>query len=222
MSVERVIVIKINEDGIAQVSPTVPISEIEAVKSDIQEPRWSHWRKRKLASLWYATLLGMNIEPSSKSRAALKLYEPTLYDEYKDRLDIAKSLIGYELEFYENHMLEGNRAGEKYVMLSEYYEFAKKQEWQNLELMFEGLAMATSPPKLEMRGNLKNNLFVLLNETLIVSMDGKFKGPAGEKAALLLTWLKEKGSRSPVELRTLVTYMVEMEDAVEAFGHRKS
>ena len=78
-----------------------------------------------------------------------------------------KTLMGYDLPFYEDHVREGNVVGDKYVALVDYYEFASKLGWTNSDLnaMRDGLKIDTSPSKpQELRQNQKNNLLVLLND----------------------------------------------------------
>jgi hypothetical protein len=180
------------------------------VESEITIPRWNHWRSRKLTRLWYATLLGMNIEPTAKARAALRTHKPELYQEYKDRLDIAKTLIGYELEMYEDHMLEGEGAGEKYVMLTEYFDFAKSQSWGNLESMYEGLKLGTSPPVLKTSQRKVNNYLSLL-DTIFQNFTADYLNSKNERSpAAVINWLAEKDAECPIEEPTLRMWLNEM------------
>ena len=50
--------------------------------NDISTPRWGHWYQRKLARVWYATLLGLNIEPTVMARVALQKQDKQLYQTY--------------------------------------------------------------------------------------------------------------------------------------------
>ena len=118
--------------------------------SSIKSPRWDHWYQRKLARPWQATLLGINIEPTSEARRALKASDPDRYLVYQDRLDITKTLIGYEIGWLQDHLREGEGAGNKYLELTEYYEYATGLGWPGLEQMQSGLKINDNlilPPK---------------------------------------------------------------------------
>jgi hypothetical protein len=216
MAEEKIYILKLSEHGLDLVQPRENPALEEAEKpqaSDIQLPRWPHWSQRKLARLWYATLLGMNIEPTLKARAALKLYNPEKYQTYRDRLDIAKTLIGYELELYEDHMREGDSVGEKYISLAEYYDFAKKNGWKDLEDMRKGLNMDTTPPVLSKR---KENNFLELLHGIFYSHISDFstKTPA-ENATAILDWLGRIDAPSPVSHQTMSDWVRDMKNMLE-------
>lgn len=178
-----------------------------------QLPRWQHWNERKLARLWYATLLGMNIEPTQNARATLKANYPEKYQIYRDRLDIAKTLIGYELAFYEDHMLEGDLAGEKYVSLAEYYTFALGKGWKDLESMRNGLHMDSAPPILNIRK--ENNYLYLLYLIFKLQAKGFISKKPTASATAIQSWLKEIGANCPVDERTLINWVKQMNKVAE-------
>ena len=120
---EKIFTLKLTADGLEISSPNSASKKHEpkvCKELDIQQPRWNHWYQRKLARVWHATLLGMNVEPSVEARTALKMLHPDQYQVYLDRLDIAKTLMGYDLPYYEDHVREGNAVSEKYVALVDY------------------------------------------------------------------------------------------------------
>jgi hypothetical protein len=178
--------------------------------SKLELPRWDHWSQRKLARLWYATLLGMNIEPTTNSRAILKANSQENYQTYRDRLDIGKALIGYELDFYEDHALEGNTAGEKYVSLEEYYTFAVGKGWTGLEGMREGLHMDTAPPVLGKRK--ENNHLELLYRIFLAQTPNFSAKTTTASAKAVIAWLKQIEARCPVSEQTLINWINEMKD----------
>ena len=166
----------------------------------------------------------MNVEPSGEARIALKMLHPERYQIYLDRLDVAKTLMGYDLPYYEDHVREGSSVGEKYVALVDYYEFTSKLGWadSDLDAMREGLQIDIKPSKpQEMRQNQKNNLLVLLNEAFLVQVpDYDVKKP-GETAIAILAWMLENKMRSPVQHRTLKEYITEVGAAIEQFDERE-
>lgn len=195
--------------------------EAEPKKWDIQEPRWEHWYQRKLARVWMATLLSMNIEPTVSARRALALHDKERYAEYLARVDIAKALAGHDLPIYEDHLREGDSAGNKYVSLADYYHFANALNWSGLEQMYEKLHIATKPPEVEDSSNRKlNGIYVLLHEVLLAAVDGFDVNDPKESGKLVEAWLKERGARQPVQRRSIETWMKEMALAVDRFNER--
>ena len=81
----------------------------------------------------------MNIEPTAQSRSALRVLHPERFKIYADRMDIAKTLLGYDLPYYEDHLCEGDVVGEKYLVLVDYCQFAADLGWAGLDAMREGL-----------------------------------------------------------------------------------
>lgn len=190
-------------------------------EADVAVPRWSHWYQRKLARVWYATLLGMNIEPTVRARNALKVFDPDRFQIYEDRLDVAKALVGHDLPYYEDHLREGNVVGEKYVALADYFEFANNLGWSGLEPMRDGLQIDTNPSKpQEMRQNQKNNLLVLLHELLLMNASNFDVKKPNETAGAVIKWFAENKLRMPVESRTLQSFISEIPDAIESFDQR--
>lgn len=227
MPEEKIFTLKLTANGL-EVSTPNPAPRKPEPKlckvSDIQAPRWNHWYQRKLARVWHATLLGMNVEPSGEARTALKMFHPERYQVYLDRLDVAKTLMGYDLPFYEDHVREGDGVSEKYVALVDYYEFAAKLGWTDSDLnaMRDGLKIDTSPSKpQELRQNQKNNLLVLLNEAWASQVPGFNVKEPGKAATSILQWLAENEMRSPVEHRTLKTYIDELATAIGQFDARE-
>jgi hypothetical protein len=225
MALEQLFTVKFTETGLEIFkadSNSKRATEQEPVEADIKPPRWAIWYEKRLARVWYATLLGMNIEPTSLARSALKKFQPERYQTYLDRLDVAKTLLGYDLPFYEDHMREGNAVGEKYVALADYYEFAQKNGWKELDPMREGLKIDTKPQRPELRQNLKNNLLILLNEALSTQVPGYNVDEPNKCAAAIKEWLKTNELRQPVDVRSLSKYIAEMKDALDAFAGRRS
>lgn len=224
---EKIFTLKLTADGLEVSTPNPAPKKPEpkvCAESDIKAPRWNHWYQRKLARVWNATLLGMNVEPSGEARTALKMLHPERYQVYLDRLDVAKTLMGYDLSYYEDHVREGNSVGEKYVALVDYYEFTSKLGWadSDLDAMREGLQIDTKPSKpQEMRQNQKNNLLVLLNEAFLVQVpDYDVKKP-GETATAILKWMSDNDMRSPIQHRTLKEYITDVAAAIEQFDERE-
>lgn len=150
MNDEKTLVLKHSERGFSIVSGELaesPQKKDAPKESDICTPRWAHWHQRKLARIRDSVMLSMNIEPSAAARAALKKFRPEQYKEYSDRLDIAMTLAGWDFKIYEDHLREGDSAGDKYVALVEFYNFAKSLKWTGLEAMSDGLQLKTNPPK---------------------------------------------------------------------------
>jgi hypothetical protein len=224
---EKIITLKLTEDGLEISTPkTTQKSPEPKVYSefDIKAPRWNHWYQRKLARVWNATLLGMNIEPTGEARTALKFLHPERYQVYLDRLDIAKTLMGYDLPYYEDHVREGNSVGEKYVALVDYYRFTSQVGWTDSDLnaMKDGLQIDTSPSKpQELRQNQKNNLLVLLNEAWASQVVGFDVKDPGKAATAILKWKSTNKLRSPVEHRTLKSYLEELAEALKQFDSRE-
>ncbi len=110
-------------------------------------PRWEHWRVRKLARIWMAVMLTLNIEPTVENRAALKAADPDRYQLYRDRLDIATTLAGVDLDIFEDHVKAGDKPGETYVEITDLYDFAVTLGWQDLEPMKIGLKITENAAK---------------------------------------------------------------------------
>lgn len=225
MPEEKIFTLKLTANGLEVSAPNSapkrPESK-EPEESDINVPRWGHWYQRKLARVWHATLLGMNIEPTAQSRSALRVLHPERFKIYADRMDIAKTLLGYDLPYYEDHLREGDVVGEKYVALADYCQFAADLGWAGLDAMREGLQIDTKPSKpQEMRQNQKNNLLVLLNEAFLMQVpDYDVKKP-GETATAILKWMSDNDMRSPIQHRTLKEYITEVVAAIEQFDERE-
>ncbi len=178
--------------------------------SSIKTPRWDHWYQRKLARPWQATLLGMNIEPTTEARRALQAHDPERYRLYEDRLDITKTLIGYEIPFLEDHLREGEGAGRKYLELAEYCEYAAKLKWAGLEPMRSGLMLDEAPPTLNMSQRKVNNYLTML-DTIFQNSVGDYFNAKGERSpAAVLKWFAEKEADCPIEEPTLRTWLNEM------------
>ena len=205
-------ILEFTEQGLAVTRPgkqAVIEEKEEPVASDVQVPRWDHWKQRKLARVWQATLLGMNIEPTLKARRALRKFEPARYAIYQDRLDILKTLIGVEIEFYEDHLREGDLIGEKYISLAEYYDFAKKNNWQGLDEMRQGLTMDKDPPVL--RKNKENNYLELLHGIFLAHVPNYGSKTASETATAIMRWLDENNVHCPVSHQRLCDWVREMQ-----------
>jgi hypothetical protein len=178
--------------------------------SSIKMPRWEHWYQRKLARPWQATLLGMNIEPTMDARRALQVHDPERYRLYEDRLDITKTLIGYEIPFLEDHLREGEGAGRKYLELAEYCEYAIKLNWVGLEPMRSGLKLDEAPPTLNMSQRKVNNYLTML-DTIFQNWVGDYFNAKGDRSpAAVLKWFAEKEADCPIEEPTLRAWLNEM------------
>lgn len=225
MPEEKVFTLKPTADGLEVTSQNprlmkpVPKGPEE---SDIDEPRWSHWYQRKMGRVWHVTLLGMNIEPTAQSRSALKAQHPKRFKIFEDRMDIARTLLGYDLPYFQDHLREGDKAGDKYIALADYYQFAFNLGWAGLDSMREGLQIDSKPsmPQ-EIRQKQKNNLLVLLNEAFLVQVPGYDVKKPGETATAILKWMSGNGLRSPVQQRTLKEYITEVAAAIEQFDERE-
>lgn len=179
-------------------------------RSSIKSPRWDHWYQRKLARPWQATLLGMNIEPTVEARRALQAHCPERYRLYEDRLDITKTLIGYEIPFLEDHLREGEGAGRKYLELADYCEYAIKLAWVGLEPMREGLKLDKAPPVLGMHPRKHNNALAML-DTIFQNWIGDYLNEKGERSpAAVLNWFRTKDADCPIEEPTLRGWLNEM------------
>lgn len=178
--------------------------------SSIKSPRWDHWYQRKLARPWQATLLGMDIEPTTAARLALKAHDPERYQLYLDRLDITKTLIGYEIPFLEDHLREGEGAGRKYLELAEYCEYATKLKWSGLEPMRLGLKLDDAPPTLNLSQRQVNNYLTML-DTIFQNWVGDYFNAKGDRSpAAVLNWFKEKEAECPIEEPTLRNWLNDM------------
>lgn len=187
-------------------------------EADIEVPRWGHWRQRRLGRIWGAVMLTLGFEPTGKCREALKKFRSDVYRDYRDRLDIAKTLAGWDFEIYEDHLREGESAGDKYVDLSEFYDFAKNAGWSGLTAMKEGLKIGEKNTQ-PFRQNQKNNYLVLMNEVLTLLPGYDATNPRAN-TDVVNEWLGNKGMRRPVDRRSLDNYMIEMAEAVEKFDGR--
>ena len=216
MAATRVVEIQWNETGLEIVPKE--LARTEPDESDIAGPRWDHWRQRKLGRIWMAVMLTLNVEPAVKSRNALKKVRPDVYALYRDRMDIARTLAGYEFEIYDDHLMEGESAGDKYVDLAEFHAFAARNGWTGLEPMKTGLAIGneTSVP---FQQNQKNNYLVLVNEVLTL-LPGYDATDPTRNIEVISAWLTENDMRQPVQRRTLIGYLAEMADAIEKYDAR--
>ena len=217
MAEPQIYTLTVSDSGLKISSATEQSSQAdtEAPKADdVHLPRWSHWNQRKLARVWQATLLGMNIEPTVKARTALKQFHPDKYQTYRDRNDIAKTLIGWELEFYEDHLREGESAGEKYVSLTEYYYFAQDKGWGGLQPMHAGLTIENSPPTI--KKNKENNYLFLLHEIFSAQIEGFGKGKhRSEDVKAVMHWLKEIKATSPISDQRMDDWIRDMRTVIE-------
>lgn len=178
--------------------------------SSIKSPRWDHWYQRKLARPWQATLLGMDIEPTMKARHALQAYDPERYQLYSDRLDITKTLIGYEIPFLEDHLREGEGAGRNYLELAEYCEYATKLNWSGLEPMRLGLKLDDAPPTLNLSQRQVNNYLSML-DTIFQNWVGDYFNARGDRSpAAVFKWFAEKEADCSIEEPTLRNWLNEM------------
>jgi hypothetical protein len=208
MATTKVVEIQWSESGLQIVPKELPRQVDE---SDLVGPRWEHWRQRKLGRIWMAVMLTLNLEPTARAREALKLFRSEDYAVYRDRLDIAKTLAGWEFEMYEDHLLEGDSVGDKYVDLSEFCVFAKDAGWHGLDAMKSGLDVG-SEAVVPFRQNLKNNYLVLMHEVLTLLPSYDATDPAANKD-VVAGWLVAKGMRQPVDARTLGNYLSDMAEA---------
>lgn len=201
-----------------------PIAEVRSdsapLISELALARWDHWRQRKLARLWQATLLGMGYEPTQDAWRSFAVHDKAKFQRYRDRLDIAKTLIGYELDFFVDHLRESDGVGGKYVELTDYYAFAARLGWAELTSMHDGLRIETNPPTLELAPKQKNALLVLLGEVILLAHPQAASGDPAKRARATIGWLASSGSRVPVQERTLKQYFAEMENAVRAYDER--
>lgn len=222
MSEQRTIVININEQGVARVSSNESSTQkVEPRENDIVKPRWEHWYQRKLGRLWMATLLSLDVEPTTKARAALEKYRPDIFQIYRDRLDIGKALIGWDLANYEDHLSEGAFAPEKYVAFADYYEFALNLKWDKLEAMRIGLHMDSKPARPEqLQPKQKSSFLILLHEVFLSQVPGFDVTKKTASADATLVWLKEIGASCPVETRTLADWISMMEEAMKNYNRR--
>ncbi|MCZ8227504.1 MAG: hypothetical protein O9249_00050, partial [Burkholderiaceae bacterium] len=190
--------------------PTATDEEEESQQGEIQEPRWEHWRQRKLARPWQATLLGMNIEPTVKARQALKARFPDRYQTYADRLDITKTLIGYEIGVLEDHLREGEGAGNKYLELAEYCEHAITLNWPGLAPMRSGLKLDETPLTLNISQRKVNNYLTMLDVIFQNSIADYQNDKEERNPAAVLRWFANKQAVGPIEEATLRSWLHDM------------
>jgi hypothetical protein len=190
-------------------------------ESDITPARWDHWYQRKLARPWQATLLGMNIEPTTKARRALKEHCKDRYKTYLDRLDIAKTLIGYEIPFFEDHLREGKGAGNKYIELAEYYKYMAHLKWSDLEPMQLGLKLNDAPPILILNQRRVNNYLDMI-DIVFRNVVKDYINPKGERSpAAVINWFIAEESECPIEEPTLRLWLNEMQGLVKKRKKKK-
>ena len=223
MNNKNTYILKLTEQGLEILRPgEQSVEEKEEVTIHaIQPPRWNHWNQRKLARVWQATLLGMDIEPTVKARAALKAFKPEKYQIYRDRLDISRTLVGWELRLYEDHLLEGDSAGDKYVALAEYYNFAVDKGWEDMSGMRRGLKMDSNPPVMSKK---KENYYLEILHGIFSSQIPEFSSTkfANHRAQAIETWLEQIGVTCPVKEQTLTAWVREMDGVVEDRADQKN
>ncbi|MCY1244765.1 hypothetical protein D9M72_578620 [compost metagenome] len=115
---------------------------------------------------------------------------------------------------YSDHLSEGHRAGEKYVALSDYYEFAKAKGWESLEAMKAGLKMAEEPEAMQIHPRLKANMLYLLHISLSALVKDFDKKKHYESASLVLEYIETEKLASKVSSQTLAGWIREMPDLV--------
>lgn len=184
-------------------------------KSILVPPRWNHWYQRKLARPWQATLLGMNLEPLSESRRALKAHEPERYQIFRDRLDIVQTLVGYEIGFFEDHVREGDGANGKYIELAEYVRYAESLGWDGLGPMRTGLQLDNKPPVLRESQRHTDNLLRVLDLTFQNVVPNYFNDKGERSATAVLKWFEEYETKLPIRegaLRNWFSRLIDLED----------
>lgn len=178
--------------------------------SSITTPRWDHWYQRKLARPWQATLLGMNIEPTKDARRILQAHDPERHRLFVDRLDITKTLIGYEIAYLEDHLREGEGAGDKYIELAEYCDHAARLNWSGFEPIRSGLKLLNAPPTLNINQRKVNNYIAVL-DTVFQNSIGDYINAKGERSPVaVLRWFAEKDAKCPIEESTLRAWLNDM------------
>jgi hypothetical protein len=177
--------------------------------SILTPPRWKHWYQRKLARPWQATLLGMNVEPVSNARMALKAHAPEKYRVFKDRLDILKTLLGYEIEYLDDHVREGDGADGKYVELVEYCRYAESIGWEGLDSMREGLMLDQKPPVLQITQRQTNNVLRVLDLTFRNCVPNYFDGKGQRSATAVLKWFESQETEVGVSDKTISNWVAQ-------------
>lgn len=186
------------------------LNNITESKSDtsIKAPRWDHWRQRKLARPWQATLLGMGIEPSLEAKKILSKDYEKKYEVYKDRMDILKTLIGYEIEYFDSHVREGIGAKGRYISLLDYYNYFNKTGW-DLNEMFIGLRIEENPPIINQSSRKHNNIIMFLDDIFCCLVDDYCESNE-KKFSSVKKWLHEIQADVPVSDGTLRNWINEM------------
>ena len=213
MPKEKTFTLMLTADELNVSTPTPSPEKLDLkmyAESDIKTPRWSHWYQRKLARPWQATLLGMNIEPTNDARRALQALGGERYQIYVDRLDITKTLIGYEISFLEDHLREGEGAGNKYLELIEYYEYAIKLGWFGLDAMRSGLMIGEAPPTLKLKQRQVNNYLAMLDTIFRNSVADYFNAKDRRSPAAVLKWFASIEAVCPIDETTLRNWLNEM------------
>lgn len=187
-------------------------------------PRWNHWYQRKLARPWQATLLGMNIEPVRKARKALKEHHPEKYKIFIDRLDIVKTLVGYEISIFDDHVREGDGADGKYIELAEYCQYAESLCWNGMEHMRAGLMLDKKPPILKSSSRQQDNLLRVL-DLAFKNIIPEYFNAKGERSSTSVTkWFAAEETDLPVSegtLRSWFTQLIDIESTDRTKGLRK-
>lgn len=179
------------------------LSESSLGLDALTAPRWSHWYQRKLARPWQATLLGMNIEPISSARNILRKHDKKRYQIFKDRLDILTTLIGYEINYFPDHLRAGAGAGENYIELSEYCIFAENLKWDEMHFMRFGLELDVNMPNRPLHTKMEENILSLLDTVLNYSVK-EYKNSIGKRSpAKVINWLRTKDRDIDIKESTL-------------------
>lgn len=216
--IEKTYILKHTKEGISLVLSNAPAKANDENSGDTPElstltqPRWSHWYQRKLARPWQAVLLSMNIDPHPKARRILKAHDPETYRIYIDRLDILKTLIGYEISYLEDHVRDGDGANEKYLELAEFCRYAEGIGWSGIEKMREGLRLDVEPPILKMAKRQESNLLRVLDGVFLCAVPEYLNKKRERSPAAVLNWLNEQGDAPQVSEATLRNWFRQMAD----------
>ena len=175
-------------------------------------PRWGHWYQRKLARPWQATLLGMNLEPVAVARKALKAHDPERYQTFIDRLEILQTLMGYEIEYLDEHVREGDGAGGKYIELAVYCKYAESIGWSGMEHMRAGLKLDKKPPVLELTQRQTDNVLRVLDVAFRNTVPKYFNDKGERSPSAVLRWFESQETNFPLSESTLRNWFSQIRD----------
>ena len=107
----------------------------------IEAPPWHLWVPRSYCRIKHAVMLSLDLAPGKGCRRALAVFDEQRFQEYRDRLAIARARAGHDLPLYENHFESAKWEGEKVVRLTEFLAFAERLGWADLHAMRAALAV---------------------------------------------------------------------------------